>query len=228
MERLNMQLINQYVVFMQWSIRTADNSVQSDCMQWLIDTSPVKKPWTSERMLGEIMAIWFSSVHQLAMAATYALEDICLHPEYIDPLRKEIRVRREQDEEQNENIPLQFSKLELLDSFISESSRISPLDAVSVRRKALGDFMFTDGTTVSKGDWVCFPQAAMMRDEKYWESPSAFHGFRFASNEAIAAVIDDKNLESYDELNRGRSSIGTRFTDVSHRRLIWGSGDKAW
>ena len=36
-------------------------------MQWLIDTSPRKVPWTLERMIGEIMALWFGSVHQLAM-----------------------------------------------------------------------------------------------------------------------------------------------------------------
>lgn len=41
--------------------------LQMDCMQWLIDTSPRKNPWTPARMVGEIMAVWFGSVHQLAM-----------------------------------------------------------------------------------------------------------------------------------------------------------------
>lgn len=41
--------------------------IQVDCMQWLIDTSPRKIPWTPERMIGEILALWFGSVHQLAM-----------------------------------------------------------------------------------------------------------------------------------------------------------------
>lgn len=36
-------------------------------MQWLIDTSPRVNPWPPERMMGEIMAVWFGSVHQLAM-----------------------------------------------------------------------------------------------------------------------------------------------------------------
>lgn len=36
-------------------------------MQYLIDTSPRSNPWTVSRMIGEIMAVWFSSVHQLAM-----------------------------------------------------------------------------------------------------------------------------------------------------------------
>ncbi len=45
--------------------RAADTN--RDCMQWLIDTSPRKSPWSSARMVGEIMAVWFGSVHQLAM-----------------------------------------------------------------------------------------------------------------------------------------------------------------
>lgn len=40
---------------------------QIDCMQYLIDTSPRKTPWSVQRTIGEIMAVWFSSVHQLAM-----------------------------------------------------------------------------------------------------------------------------------------------------------------
>jgi len=42
---------------------------QTDCIQWLIDTSPRKNPWTASRMVGEIMAVWFGSVHQLAMVS---------------------------------------------------------------------------------------------------------------------------------------------------------------
>lgn len=60
-----------------------------DCMQWLIDTSPRSNPWTVERMVGEIVAVWFSSVHQPAITVTFALEDLCLFPEYVGPLRQE-------------------------------------------------------------------------------------------------------------------------------------------
>lgn len=42
-------------------------TLQIDSMQYLIDTSPRKAPWSVQRTIGEIMAVWFSSVHQLAM-----------------------------------------------------------------------------------------------------------------------------------------------------------------
>ncbi|KAI9669871.1 MAG: hypothetical protein M1831_006906 [Alyxoria varia] len=230
-----------------------------DCMQWLIDTSPSKIPWTPQRMSFEIMAVWFSSVHQLAMATTYALEDLCLHPEYAEPLRREIHQaakasNRSTDGKRDPSFPvdLDLSKLELLDSFISESSRLSPLDAVSMRRKALVDYTFSDGTFVAKGNWVCFPQAAMMRDPQYWDDADSFDGFRFANVEAVertashsagaeavngtvsrAAAAKRATTQAWKtemkSCAQSRSSgAGEKFTDINHRRLIWGGGDKTW
>lgn len=116
-------------------------------MQWLIDTSPRKDPWSPARMVGEIMAVWFSTVHQLAMVCfwslaimewsirltkccppapgysckttTYVIEDLCLHHEYIEPLRLEIPSAATTDS----GLP------PLLDSFVKESVRCSNADA---------------------------------------------------------------------------------------------------
>ncbi|KAF2864676.1 cytochrome P450 [Massariosphaeria phaeospora] len=49
-----------------------------DCMQWVIDTSPRKLPWSAERMMGEILALWFASVHQLAMVSPTHLDSAAL------------------------------------------------------------------------------------------------------------------------------------------------------
>ena len=103
-------------------------------------------------MVSEIIAIWFSSVHQLAMTTIYCLEDLCLHLEYVESLRHEIAVYAYGDQATDDTKLLDISKLELLESFISESSRLSPLDAVSSRRKALKDFNFSGGTFVATGD----------------------------------------------------------------------------
>jgi len=50
--------------------RTHADTSQMDCMQWVIDTSPRKITWTTERMIGEILALWFGSVHSLAIVRT--------------------------------------------------------------------------------------------------------------------------------------------------------------
>ncbi|KKO98194.1 cycloheximide-inducible-1 [Trichoderma harzianum] len=131
----------------------------TDCMQWLIDTSPRKNPWTSARMVGEIMAVWFGSVHQLAMTSTYAIQDLCLHPEDVE-------------------------RLPLLDSFIKESVRSSNSDAITCRRKALVSYTFQDGSSIKKGDWACIPQRAMMQNGTRYRDPQTFDGFRFAHDNA--------------------------------------------
>lgn len=116
--------------------------LQVDCMQWLIETSPRKHPWTGERMMGEILALWFGSVHQLAMvggiqgsdvgssskaegsqATTFAIHDLCLHPHWQDELRRELV---------QSSLPSTTSGLEnlvLLDAFVRESTRLSASDA---------------------------------------------------------------------------------------------------
>ncbi|KJZ69548.1 hypothetical protein HIM_11061 [Hirsutella minnesotensis 3608] len=187
----------------------------ADCMQWLIDTSPRKKPWSSARMVGEIIAIWLSSVHQLAMTATYAIEDLCLHSKYVEPVRKEVQ----QQMAQGLATPMAVETLPLLDSFLKESIRHTNLDAITCRRKALKDFVFKDGTAIQKDEWVCIPQRAMMHDAQRYSDPHSFDGLRFArANDALA-----KGQVTDAVPDKAQSSLTTSNIDWP----IWGLGNTA-
>ncbi|GIJ98280.1 hypothetical protein Aspvir_000396 [Aspergillus viridinutans] len=215
-------------------LASSANHLQMDCMQWLIDTSPRKIQWTTTRMVGEIIAVWFGSVHQLAMTTTYAIEDLCLHNDYVEPLRAEIQqylagsCRR------------RVAEMPLLDSFVRESIRCTNSDAsgcwqsfldgymqplliqaVTVRRKALAPFVFSDGLEVAEGDWVCIPQRAMMRDRDRirYQNPQAFDGFRFARA--------NKQLRAGDVPLDVPESSPLTMTDVSVDWPIWGLGNTA-
>lgn len=96
--------------------------VKHDGLQWLIDTAPQKETWGVDRLVGEVMGIWYGSVHTLSIAVTYGLLDLYSRPEYISPLRAE--VSRAQPADFNEP-----SKLPLLDSFLSESARLSAFES---------------------------------------------------------------------------------------------------
>lgn len=50
--------------------------------------------------------------------------DLCLHPEFIEPLREEIKHARSVTSYEDH-----FDRLPLMDSFLRESARLSPLDA---------------------------------------------------------------------------------------------------
>ncbi|KAH8197066.1 hypothetical protein TruAng_008773 [Truncatella angustata] len=187
-----------------------------DCMQWLIDTSPRKNPWSAARMIGEILAIWFSSVHQLAITITYAVEDICLHDEYVEPLRDEIQTAIED----RSSSQFDEARLPMLDSFMKESIRSTNADALSCRRKALKDIYLQDGSRIEKDDWVCIPQRAMMYDPHRYSKPHEFDGYRFAR--ANAALR--QGFTSADIPDKSPSTL----TSASLDWPIWGLGNATW
>lgn len=91
---------------------------------------------------------------------------------------------------------------------------------VTVRRKALTPFTFSDGVRVDQGDWVCIPQRAMMRDPARYSHAQQFDGFRFARANKLLA------------LNEGCADVPEgaplQLTDVDVDWPIWGLGNTAW
>ncbi|KAI9707821.1 MAG: hypothetical protein M1820_004426 [Bogoriella megaspora] len=146
---------------------------QNDGLQWLIDTSPKKNPWSVDRIVGEVMGIWYGSVHTLSIAMTFAIFDLYTRQEYVEPLRAEL------EEINLGNFKGQPAELPLLDSFLRESARLSAFESTGIRRQALQQFTFSDGLKVHKGDWVCVPHRSMMRDDAYFSNALHFNGFRF-------------------------------------------------
>ena len=54
---------------------------------------------------------------------SFAIHDLCLHPEYVEPLRKELQ------SSQYEAFEKAAQGLSLLDSFIKESARLTPVES---------------------------------------------------------------------------------------------------
>lgn len=188
---------------------TAPTEKYEDMIQWIIDTAPLDKGWGSRRIAYEVLALWFGASHALASTAAFALYDLCTHREHIPALRAEV-----DDEVQFQKF-LETSKgLPLLDSFIKESTRLSPMEAMSGRRMALQDFTFSDGTVVKKGDWTCIPLKAMQADPAFFPSPDEFHPFRFLAPEL--------RPESASEIVQPEGP--SRLTDASANFYYWGAG----
>ncbi|MCJ1454187.1 hypothetical protein MMC28_004538 [Mycoblastus sanguinarius] len=171
-----------------------------DCMQWLIDTSPKKQPWTVTRAVDEVLAVWFSSVPQLSMTASYTLYELAAHPDFCSLLRTESGSLA------YGNFKTCAEGLVLMDSFIKECVRINPIDAISCRRKVLSPFEFSDGTRLSPGDWACVPQQAMWLDPKNFPNPHRFDPSRFAAT---------------------NDRPSSQLTEVSETWVLWGYGRTA-
>ncbi|KAI1740381.1 cytochrome P450 [Xylaria scruposa] len=184
------------------------SSLPNDMIQWIIDTAPPKLGWGSRRITYEIIAIWFGSVHALSATVTYVMFDLCAHHEYVEPLRKEV------ESSEFDEFMKTTKGLPLLDSFIKESSRLSPIEAMSGRRQALKDFVFSDGTQVKKGDWTCVPAKAVLNDESFFPRASSFEGFRFAPRENIPTHL--KGIS--------QPEGPSRYSDLSDNYHAWGIG----
>lgn len=107
-----------------------------------METSPRQAPWSADRIVHELMALWFGSVHVLSTVSprngsnmrrncshvacqtiSFAIHDLCLHPEYVEPLRKELKSPNSLEfERTGEGLPL-------LDSFLKESARLTPVES---------------------------------------------------------------------------------------------------
>ncbi|PYH94337.1 cytochrome P450 [Aspergillus ellipticus CBS 707.79] len=102
-----------------------------------------------------------------------------------------------------------------LETSTSKMGRL--MDAVTARRKALTPFIFSHGTRVETGNWVCVPQRAMMRDPTRYHNPRQFDGLRFARANKQFGVRDGAV-----EVPEPRP---LRLTDVSVDWPIWGLGN---
>lgn len=183
---------------------------QKDVCQWILETSP-RDPngapkWSADRMAMEVMAVWFGSVQGLATTLTFALYNLCDHPECIAPLRKEVLGP------QGARFLVEGEGLPLMDSFFKECARWTPVESVTSRRAAMQDFTFSDGTVLKKGEWVAAALGPMLQDNSLYPKSKVFDGFRFA---------DPKYTEATDCVQPEGPS---KFTDVSEKYQIWGTG----
>lgn len=124
-----------------------------------------------------------------------------------------------------------YKHLPLMESFLRETARHDPLDSctllelciitlqknpdhciVSVQRKVLKDFKFSDGSYVPAGNVICVPQQAVMRDPKYYDRPDEFLPFRFVREHGDGQ--DDGPIQ--------------KFTDLKPHFYLWGAAAKPW
>ncbi|PQE23111.1 cytochrome P450 protein [Rutstroemia sp. NJR-2017a WRK4] len=157
-----------------------------------------------ERIVQQVIALTFASAHQMPLVLSFAIRNLCLHPEYIEPLTQEVNDTLSQPPESR------YKHMPLLESFMRESSRINPLDGLTIHRKVMQPFTFSSGTHVPVGNIICVPQEALMRDSKYYENPLTFDGFRF--------VVPEDRESDEPQL---------KYTDIAAGFPFWGTFNKA-
>jgi hypothetical protein len=142
------------------------------------------------------LGLLFASAFQVPMIAQFVIYRMCMHTESIDTLRAEaLECGDAAFSKKNEDMPY-------LDSFIKETSRLSPGPIMSAPRAVMVPYTTSSGCHLPVGNWVAIPQIALMRDDKIWAGGATFSPFRFVSD---AAESD------------------SRWTHPSYEYPFWGS-----
>ncbi|KAF8691943.1 hypothetical protein AX14_002699 [Amanita brunnescens Koide BX004] len=146
----------------------------NDVLSWLVEISKGKKR-SLEEITVCLLLVNFVSIHTTTMTITHSLYNLATYPEYVQPLREEVEAVIQEQGWSKASI----TKMTKLDSFIKETMRLSPNAAFSMRRKAIKDFIFSDGTIIPAGNRLSVAIPCIHTDPDNYVDPETFDGLRF-------------------------------------------------
>ncbi|KAF2097530.1 cytochrome P450 [Rhizodiscina lignyota] len=187
-----------------------DYQKPNDSLQWLMDRATETERRDLDKMTREQLSLSLAAIHTTTMGVLQALNELAPRPEYIQPLREELRTVLNQ----NDGVFTKrtMEQLKKLDSFMKECNRMNPVTVASFRRKILRDVTLSDGTQLRAGTVLLAPSDAIAHDDKHLQSASTFDGFRWA-----------RMREEHSGLQAGRE----QYVAVSDKAMQFGYGRHA-
>ncbi|RAQ67749.1 cytochrome P450 monooxygenase [Aspergillus flavus] len=122
-----------------------------------------------------------AAIHTTSNMLTNVMYDLTAHPEYIQPLRDEIKAIVEQDGILKKT---SLTKMKLMDSVMKESQRTNPVSIAFFNRIATEAVVLSDGTSIPKGANVVV-SAHVMEDESIYPNAKVYDGFRFYNKRQV-------------------------------------------
>ncbi|KIJ13791.1 hypothetical protein PAXINDRAFT_80408 [Paxillus involutus ATCC 200175] len=148
----------------------------NDFLSWLMDHPEASKSSIKDLTL-RILAVNFAAIHVGVYSFTQALYHLAANPQYMQPLREEVESIVEKDGWSKGAL----AKMRKVDSFLKESQRMEGIGAVSMTRKVMKEFTFSDGTVLPKGTIVTIASQATHLDNGIYENAEMFDPFRSAN-----------------------------------------------
>ncbi|OCK79495.1 cytochrome protein [Lepidopterella palustris CBS 459.81] len=144
-----------------------------DALQW-VQSAAEAKGLHCDPVYGQLNYT-LGAVHTTSVTFVNILYDLMAHPEYIELLREEIsRVFQEHGKWDKTAL----TKLKLMDSFMKESARLTPVTMLPVNRVAEETVTLSDGTVIPKGATLGVPTLRSV-DPSVYQDPLKFDGHRF-------------------------------------------------
>ncbi|CAL1702938.1 unnamed protein product [Somion occarium] len=176
----------------------------NDMLSWFMDEAKGEERSVRALVL-RILTLNFASIHTTSMSFTHALYHLAANPEYLAPLREDVTRAIKQEGWTRDAL----QKMLKVDSFLRESHRHHGIGSLTMTRKALKDFTFSDGTFIPKGAFVSAAEAPTHFDEANYENSEVFDPWRFVSN-------DGNNIEG---VKNQMVSTSTDYVTFGHGRF---------
>ncbi|CAI7664822.1 unnamed protein product [Penicillium palitans] len=116
-----------------------------------------------------------NALHTTTDLLTQTLLDLSTRPELIQALREEVISVQPQEKWWKNSI---LGQLRLMDSAVKESQRLKPTESILMRRSAMQDITFADGTQIPRGAVLGIP-IFNMRNPEIYPNPDTYDGHRF-------------------------------------------------
>lgn len=160
-------------------VRLSEQERPKDMMTWIMSNCPKGKEGNLSWQALYQLQIAAAAMHTTSNTMTHIFFDLAAHPEYLDPLRAEIKqvISEEPDGVLSKTA---MPKLKKLDSFMKESQRMNPFSSTGFSRKILKSTHLHDGTIFPPGITVTVPVSQISMDPSIYADPETFDGFRFA------------------------------------------------
>ncbi|KAF5011269.1 hypothetical protein FDECE_2622 [Fusarium decemcellulare] len=114
------------------------------------------------------------AIHTTTDLLMQVIYDLAMHPEYVDPLREEVRKTIGENGWKKSSL----YNMKLLDSVIKESQRLKPIQMTTMLRRAQKDIQLSTGQDIRRGE-VITVSSHQMWDTTVYENADEWNGYRF-------------------------------------------------
>jgi len=193
-----------------------------DMLQWMITRGKGKD--TIDEITRFQLGLIFAAIHTTSMTVTSIMHTLAVTPEYIDPLREEIRNVMANNDGVITSRALQ--QMEKVDSYMKEVIRFYPTGYTAFNRRVLKGITLSNGQYIPPGVTIEVPSAAVYLDEKNYPSADEFDGFRAykARQSGKAADIARNQFVTTNETNLnfgyGAHACPGRFFAANEIKMI--------
>ncbi|CAG7854401.1 Ent-kaurene oxidase; AltName: Full=Cytochrome P450 503A1; AltName: Full=Cytochrome P450-4 [Serendipita indica DSM 11827] len=192
----------------------------ADFLDSLLSVAP-QEELNVEDITRRIITVNFAAIHTSSLNLTHALYWITARPEYVEPMREEIEaVITEMGWSKNA-----ISHMPKVESFMKECMRVVPLGSISMARRVIKPFTFSNGISPPIGTIIAAHVYATHMDEAHYANPGTFDGFRFVKS---GADVEGKPKEtmystsaSYMAFSHGRHACPGRFFASMELKIIF-------